>query len=163
MDVKKKYPLQTLLQIREHRIENARQVVLEKQRIVGQCREACVQIENEIRRLGQLRQQQRYSLAHPDPADFANPGIFEQRHAYIELLDNQIAATQQQLVQAQQQLASAEKELDTARAEFFRAKARFEALEKRRHEWKIEQNSLDSRMEEAAAEDLIQAQRFLNH
>ncbi len=44
----KRYPLQTLLQLREHRTEAARMVVLEKQRALQQCIDACTRVQTEL-------------------------------------------------------------------------------------------------------------------
>ena len=46
------------------------------------------------------------------------------------------------------------------RTAFFQAKARLDALEKRRDVWRGEQNVIELRQEEGAAEDLLQARHL---
>ncbi|WP_242111955.1 hypothetical protein [Luteimonas aquatica] len=157
----KRYPLATLLRLREHRTETARMQVLECQRAVAACRDACTVIEGEIRDLQHDRADQRRRLLDPPPAGVPWPMALEQREAHIDLLANYIVAAQQRLAQAQQRLREAERVLDEARTAFFRAKARQEALEKRKDAWRGEQRALEARMDEAAAEDLQQAARLM--
>jgi predicted nucleic acid-binding Zn-ribbon protein len=155
----KRYPLHTLLRLREHRTDAARMLVLERQRAVQACREACTRIEGEIRDLQQERSNQRGRLLDAPPPGVAWPTALAQRESHIEWLGLQVVAAQQRLAQAQQKLREAEKALDDARDAFFRAKARQEALEKRKDAWRGEQRALESRIEEAATEDLWFARR----
>lgn len=157
----KRYPLATLLRLREHRTETARLYVLECQRVVAACREACTAIEGEIRNLHATRNDQRQRLLDPPPPGVAWPIALEQREAHIELLANHIVLAQQRLAQAQQKLREAEQVLADARTAFFRAKARQEALEKRRDTWRGEQRALEARVEEAVTEDLLASARHL--
>src|SRR3546814_16535073 len=48
----KRYPLHTLLRLRAHRTDAARQVVLQKQRAVQACRDACTRTAPELTQLG---------------------------------------------------------------------------------------------------------------
>ena len=153
----KRYPLHTLLRLREHRTEVARLLVFERQRAVQACRDACTRIEHEILQLCDERGSQRARLLEPPPAGLAWPTVLAQREAHIEWLGAQIIAAQQRLAQAQQALREAEQALDEARQAFFRAKARQEALEKRRDSWRGEQRALEARQEEDATADLLMA------
>lgn len=153
----KRYPLQTLLRLREHRTEAARQAVLEQQRVVQARREACTRIEEEILQLCDLRQGQRERLLDPPPPGVDWSTVLAQREAHIEWLGLQVEAARQRLAQAQQALQEAEQELARRRDAFFRAKARQEALEKRRQGWCVEQRALEARQEEDAAADLLLA------
>lgn len=156
----KRYPLQTLVRLREHRTEAARQRVLEKQREAQSCRDACLKLEGEIIALQFEQSQQRARLLDPPPAGVPWSNALVQREAHIELLGEQAEAARQRLFKAQETLRAAEAALAEARAEFFRAKARQDALEKRRDVWRGEQSSLEARQEEGAAEDLLQARHF---
>lgn len=156
----KRYPLHTLLRLREHRTEAARMLVLERQRAVQACRDACARIEVEIRNLQDERSHQRGRLLDAPPPGAAWPTALAQRESHIEWLGMQVTAAQQRLAQAQQKLREAETALVDARDAFFRAKARQEALEKRKDAWRGEQRALESRIEEAAGEDLWVASRM---
>ena len=153
----KRYPLHTLLKLREHRTEAARQVVLEKQRLVQERRDACTAIEHEIVRLGNERTEQRGRLLDPPPPGVDWATVLARREAHVDWLGGQITAAQQRLAQAQKALQAAERELVQAREAFFRAKARHEALEKRRDTWRGEQRALEERKDEDIAADLLLA------
>ena len=153
----KRYPLHTLLRLREHRTDAARLVVLEKQRAVQACREACTRIEHEIVRLCDERAGQRARLLDPSPPGVDWATVLAQREAHIDWLGGEVEAARQRLAQAQKVLQAAERELARAREAFFRARARQEALEKRRDSWRGEQRALDSRREEDITADLLTA------
>jgi len=153
----KRYPLQTLLQLREHRTEAARMVVLEKQRAVQQAQIACDRVQDELTGLERDRGQQRARLLDPPPSGVPWPAALSQREAHIDLLGEQITGAQQRLEKAQDAVRQAEAALQEARDAFFRAKGRQDALEKRRDVWKREQRGLLARQEEAVNEDLLQA------
>ncbi|VXB17472.1 conserved hypothetical protein [Luteimonas sp. 9C] len=153
----KRYPLQTLLQLREHRTEAARLVVLEKQRALQQCIEACTRVQGELTRLERDRSGHRTRLLDPPPPGVPWPAALTQREAHIDLLGEQIVGAQQRLSKAQETVRQAEAALQEARDAFFRAKGRQDALEKRRDLWKREQRGLFERQEEATNEDLLQA------
>lgn len=159
----KRYPLQTLLQLRAHRTGAARMRVLEAQRAVQQCRDACTRCEDELRALDTDRAAHRARLVEAPPAGVPWPAAMSQREAHIDLLGERIVAAQQRLASACEALRQAEAALDEARAAFFRAKAREDALEKRREVWRGEQRGLEARQEEAAGEDLLQARYMARH
>jgi len=153
----KRYPLQTLLQLREHRTEAARLVVLEKQRALQQCIEACTRVQTELSGLEHDRGVHRARLLDPPPSGVLWPAALTQREAHIDLLGEQIVGAQQRLSKAQEAVRQAEAAVQDARDAFFRAKGRQDALEKRRDLWKREQRGLFERQEEATNEDLMQA------
>jgi flagellar biosynthesis chaperone FliJ len=153
----KRYPLHTLLRLREHRAETARQAVLEQQRVVQACRDACTRIEHEILQLCDERGSQRARLLDPPTAGVDWSTVLAQRESHIEWLGLQVEAARQRLAQAHQALSDAEQALAEARQAFFRAKARHEALEKRRDSWRGEQRAIEVRHEEDATADLIMA------
>jgi len=155
----KRYPLHTLVRLREHRAEAARQVVLERQRAAQDCRDACLRIEGEIIALQFAQGQQRARLLDPPPPGVPWASALAQREAHVELLGEQAEAARQRLFRAQDTLREAEEALAAARAGFFRAKARQDALYQRRDAWRGEQSALDARREEGAAEDLLQARQ----
>lgn len=152
-----RYPLQKLLQLRAHRTEKARLVVVEKQRAVRECRQACERIEQEIVELRRERAGQRLRMLEPPPPGIPFPLALEQREAHIDWLGEQEQAAKQRLQKAQQVLQQAEQALADAMQEFFRAKAREDALEKRKGVWRGEMLALETRREEDAAADLVQA------
>ncbi|ASR42915.1 hypothetical protein BEN78_05480 [Xanthomonas citri pv. mangiferaeindicae] len=156
----KRYPLQTLLQLRAHRTEAARRVVLDRQRALQQCQDVCQRIEGEIDELRASRAQHRARLLDPPPAGVPWPAALSQRELYIELIGEQIVGAQARLAKAQDAVREAEQALQAARDAFFRAKAREDALEKRRDVWRGEQRGLQARQEEATAEDLMQARHL---
>lgn len=153
----KRYPLQTLLQLREHRTEAARMVVLDKQRAVQQAQMACDRVQDELTGLERDRGQHRARLLDPPPSGVPWPAALSQREAHIDLLGEQITGAQQRLEKARDAVRQAEAALQEARDAFFRAKGRQDALEKRRDVWKREQRGLLARQEEAVNEDLLQA------
>lgn len=153
----KRYPLQTLIQLREHRTQLAQRALLDAQREAQRCRDACMRIEGEIIALEFERNQQRLRLLDPPPPGVAWPAALEQREAHIDWLQDHAEAARQRLYAAQEVLRVAEQALDAARAEFFRAKAREDALEKRKDVWRGEQFALDERREENAAAERLQA------
>ncbi|WP_101926141.1 MULTISPECIES: hypothetical protein [Luteimonas] len=159
----KRYPLQTLVQLRAHRTETARMLVLEKQRAAQQCRDACTRIEGEVTGLQTDRQSHRAQLLAPPPSGVPWPAALSQREAHIDLLAEHIVAAQQRLAAAQETLRLAEVAVQEARDAFFRAKGRQDALEKRREVWRGEQHSALARQEEAIAEDLLQARFIARH
>lgn len=159
----KRYPLQMLVQLRAHRAEAARMVVLEKQRAALECLDACTRIEGEVTTLQTDRQQQRARLLDPAPPGMPLSAALSQREAHIDLLAEQIVSTQQRLANAQETLRLAEVAVQDARDLFFRAKARQDALEKRRDVWRSEQHSALARQEEAAADDLQQSRFIARH
>jgi DNA repair exonuclease SbcCD ATPase subunit len=154
---RKRYPLQKLLQLRAHRTEKARLLVVERQRAVRECNEACQRIEGEIEGLRQERAGQRLRMMEPPPPGIPFPLALEQREAHIDWLGEQEQAAVRRLAQARQQLQQAEQALAQAMQEFFRAKAREDALEKRKGVWRGEMLALEARREEDAAADLVQA------
>lgn len=153
----KRYPLHTLLRLREHRTDAARQVVLQKQRAVQACRDACTRIEQEIVQLGSERAGQRARLLDAPPPGVDWSSVLAQRESHIDWLGGQIEAARERLAQAHKALQAAERELVEAREAFFRAKARQEALEKRRDSWRGEQRALEARQEEDITADLLMA------
>lgn len=159
----KRYPLHTLVKLREHRTDTARQLLLERQREAQACRDACVRIEGEIIALEHEQGRQRGRLLDPPPPGLLQngmswPSVLSQRETHIDLLGEQAEAARQRLFKAQETLRKAELALDEARTAFFRAKARQEALEKRRDTWRGEQRALESRQEESIAADVVIAQ-----
>ena len=161
----KRYPLQMLIKLREHRVEAARQLLLERQRAVQACRDACTSIEGEITRLLAEQAAQRRRLLDPplqaggDQAA-AWPQALAQRDAHIDLLGEQASAARTRLAAAQDTLRTAEAAAAEARSAFFRAKARQDALEKRRDVWDGEQRLVALQHEEAATDDLLQARHL---
>ncbi|WP_202845419.1 hypothetical protein [Luteimonas saliphila] len=154
---RRRYPLQKLLQLRAHRTGKARLVVVEKQRVVRECRDACTRIEGEITQLRRERAGQRLRMLEPPPPGIPFPLALEQREAHIDWLGEQEQAACLRLQQAQQKLQQAEQALAEAMQAFFRAKAREDALEKRKGLWRGEVIALEARREEDAAADLVQA------
>jgi flagellar biosynthesis chaperone FliJ len=159
MSLRNRFPLNTLIRLREHRAEAARQVLLEKQRETLRCRDACTQIEGEIEGLQRDRVHHRAQLLAPPPAGMPWPAALEQRERHIEHLAELAVAARGRLKQAQAALAQAEKAQDEARTAYFRARTRQEALEKRRDVWQREQRTLQTRREELAAEEALQGRR----
>lgn len=155
----KRYPLETLLRLREHRTEAARQLLLEKQRQTQACRDACVRIEGEIDGLRRDREHHRTQLLAPPPAGIAWPQALAQRERHIDRLAELAVAAQGRLKQAQGALRQAEQAQEEARNAYFRARARQEALEKRRDVWRRDLRREENRREEAAAEDLLLGRR----
>src|SRR3546814_194183 len=86
----KRYPLHTLLRLREHRTDAARQVVLQKQRAVQACRDACTRIEQEIVQLGSERAGQRARLLDAPPPGVDWSSVLAQRESHIDWLGGQI-------------------------------------------------------------------------
>lgn len=159
MSLRARFPLNTLIRLREHRTEAARQALLEKQAQTQRCREQCTRVEGELDGLRRDRAQQRAQLLAPPPPGIPWPAALEQRERHIEHLADLAVAAQSRLKQAQQALLQAEKAQEEARAAYFRARARLEALETRRDHWQREQRSLQLRRDEGAAEDLMQGRR----
>ena len=159
MSLRSRFPLNTLIRLREHRTETARLALLERQRQTQQCRDQCRQIEGEIDALQRDRSHQRAQLLAPPPPGMPWPSVLAQREHHIEHLGDLATAARGRLKQAEQALAQAEKAQDEARNAYFRARARQEALEKRREVWHREQRSLQARREEVAIEDLTQGRR----
>lgn len=155
----KRYPLHTLLQLRAHRVETARMVVLERQRQVQERRDACTAIEGEITSLQHERADQRLRLLDPPPPGVSWPMAMSQRESHIDHLAELVVAARQRLADAQGKLREAEAALDESRKAFFRAKARLDALEKRKDVWRKEQNAITQRREEALSADLLLAAR----
>src|SRR3546814_4755772 len=79
----KRYPLHTLLRLREHRTDAARQVVLQKQRAVQACRDACTRIEQEIVQLGSERAGQRARLLDAPPPGVDWSSVLEIGRAHV--------------------------------------------------------------------------------
>lgn len=156
----KRYPLQTLVRLREHRTEAARQRVLERQREAQACRDACLNIEGEIIALDFEQKQQRGRLLEAPPPGVPWPQALAQREAHVDLLGEQAEAARQRLFKAQDVLRAAELAVTEARTAFFRAKARLDALQKRRDVWHGEQSVREALLEESAAEDLLQARHL---
>lgn len=159
MSLRKRYPLHTLLHLREHRTEKARQHLFERQRETQACRDQCAKIEGEIDHLLGERARQRARLMDQPPADVAWPIAFSQREQHIEHLAELAAAARGRLTKAQQALAAAEQAQEEARAAYFRARARQEALEKRKEIWHRDLRRQEERREEANTADLMQGRR----
>jgi DNA repair exonuclease SbcCD ATPase subunit len=154
---RKRYPLQQLLQLRAHRTERARLVVVEKQRAVRECRQACERIAAEIEALRREQAGQRLRMMAPPPPGIPFPLALEQREAHIDWLGEQEQAAVLRLQQARQQLQQAEQALAEAMQAYVRAKAREDALLQRRQRWRGELAALELRQEEDLAADLVQA------
>lgn len=152
----KRYPLQTLIKLRDHRTQKAQLLVQERQREARRNREACLEIEDEIADLETERGQHRGRLLAPAPVGMPWATVLTQREAHIDWLQGQADAARQRLFKAQETLRAAELALEEAKQAFFRAKARQDALEKRRDVWQGEERSLEARREEAAAAELVQ-------
>jgi len=155
--LRRRYPLQKLLELRAHRTGKARLLVVERQREVRARQEACERIDVEIAGLRAQRADQRLRMMEAPPPGIPFPLALEQREAHIEWLGEQEQAALQRLQQARQKLQQAEQALAEAMREFFRAKAREDALEKRKGVWRGEMLALEARREEDAAADLVQA------
>lgn len=155
------YPLQLLLQLREHRTESARMRLLECQRQTQACRDACTNIEGEIERLKDERKRHRTQLMSVPTAGVSLPMAMAQRERYIEHLADLTVTAVGRLEQAKQALRAAEQIQDQARTEYFRARSRQEALEKRKDVWRKDQRLMESRREEAMTADLVQGRSSL--
>lgn len=155
--MKKRYPLQPLLKLREHRVEQARVELMQRREYAQQCRDACVRIEGEIIALQFERRQQRERLLEAPPPGLCAPQALSQRENHIAHLETLEQAARQRLFQAQDVLRQAELALEQARQAYFRAKSRLEALEKRKGIWRAEQGRLAARLEENAVADVLQA------
>lgn len=153
----KRYPLRQLLQLREHRAEQARRAVLERLACARECRDRCIRIEGEVIAIEYERKEQRRRLLDPPPAGVPWPAALAQREAHIDLLGEQAEAARNHLFAAQEQLRTAELALDQARAAFARARARQDALEKRKALWRDSEDALALRDEEAETADLLMA------
>lgn len=153
----KRYPLQTLLKLREHRTEAARQVVMDRQKDVRARQEDCRAVEGEIVNLQNDRQQHRLNLMAAPPDGVPWPMALAQREAHIDFLAEQVVAARGRLAKAQEALKAAEKALQEARDAFFRAKGREDALHKRKSVWKTELKAEEARQEESDAEELFNA------
>lgn len=156
---RRRYPLETLVRLRAHRTELARQALLEKQRATRACRERCLQIEGEIDILARERGRQRSQLLAPPPPGLDWPSALAQRERHIEYLAELAEAARGRLQQAQAALAQAQQEQDAARQAWFRTRARQDALEQRRDLWRREQHRAEARRDEIATEDLVSARR----
>ena len=141
--------------MREHRLEKARQLVLQRQHERQQCELACTRIEEEIAKLDAEKGAQRQRLLDPPPPGVDWSSVLAQREAHIELLGLQAVAARERLRQAQEKLREADNALREAREAFFRAKARQDALEKRKAVWRSEMLAQELRLEEAANADLL--------
>ena len=153
----KRYPLQTLIQLREHRTGLAQRALLAAQREAQRCRDTCMRIEREIIAIESERSRQRAHLLDQPPPGAPWPVVLAQREAHIDWLGEQAEVARARLRAAQETLRAAERALEDARSAFFRAKARQDALEKRKDVWRGEQLSLDERREENAAAEAVQA------
>ena len=160
MSLRKRFPLETLVRLREHRTESARLVLMEKQRQTQACRDQCTRIDGEIQALHTDRVHHRAQLLAPPPPGMAWPAALEQRERHIDYLAKLAVAAQERLKQAQLALRQAEQAQDEARTAYFRARARQEALEQRREVSRKEQRGFEARREEAAAEDLLMGRRL---
>lgn len=156
---RQRFPLDTLVRLREHRTELARQVLLDRQRATRACQDKCVAIQAEIQALHRDRAQQRAHLLAPPPAGLPWPAALEQRERHIDHLAELAVAAQVRLKNAEQALREAEQAQEEARVAYFRARARQEALEKRRDAWRREQRAAQGRRDEAASEDLLLGRR----
>lgn len=156
---RQRFPLETLVRLREHRTELARQVLLDRQRATRECQDKCAAIQGEIQALRRDRVQQRAQLLAPPPPGMPWPAALEQRERHIDHLAELAVAAQARLKNAEQALRQAEQAQDEARAAYFRARARQEALEKRRDAWRRDQRTAQGRRDEAAAEDLLLGRR----
>ena len=154
---RRRYPLETLVRLRAHRTELARQALLEKQRATRASRERCLRIEGEVDTLARERGRQRSQLLAPPPPGLDWPSALAQRERHIEYLAELAEAARGRLQQARAALAQAEQEQDAARQAWFRTRARQEALEQRRDLWRREQRRAEARRDETAAEDLVSA------
>ncbi len=155
----KRYPLHTLLQLRAHRVETARALVMERQRQVQARREACTAIEGEIRALNDERAAQRLRLLDPPPPGVPWAMAMSQREAHVDHLGECVTGAHKRLADAQGKLREADAALDESRKAFFRAKARLDALEKRKDLWRKEQQAASQRRDEALSADLLLAAR----
>lgn len=151
---RKRFPLDTLVRLREHRTELARQLLLDRQRETRACQDTCVAIQAEIQALHRDRAQHRTQLLAPPPPGMPWPAALEQRERHIDHLAELGVAAQARLRNAEQALRQAEQAQDEARNAYFRARARQEALEKRRDAWRREQRARQNRRDESEAEDL---------
>lgn len=157
----KRYPLQTLIQLREHRVETARLLMLQRQRELQQCQQACTKIEGEIVALETEKSTQRRRLLDPPTPGIDWSSALAQREAHIDWLGLQADAARERLRQAQEKMREAENLLRQAREAFFRAKARLDALEKRKELWRGDMRALELRLEEAANADLAMVRPIL--
>lgn len=153
----KRYPLATLVRLREHRTEAARQLVLQRQREAALQRDACRRIEEEIQALDLERAHQRRQLLDPPPPGLAWPSALAQREAHIGLLQAQATAARERLVAAREALSQAEAALQQARDGYHQARAREDALKKRKDLWRDQQYAQELRQEENATAELLQA------
>ena len=151
----KRYPLQTLLKLREHRVEDARKQLLRQREEVQRRRDTCSAIEAEIAGFDADRAGQRRRLLDPPPPGLAWPQALEAREAHIALLGQQADAARQRLTQARDALREAEIALDAVRRAYFRARARLDALETRKGLWRASERRDAFRREELAVADLI--------
>lgn len=159
MSLRKRYPLETLLRLREHRTERARLALLDAQRHAQACRDQCTQIEGEIDALDNARRQQRARLMSPPPAGMGMSAALQQRECHVAHLLALADAARERLVQAQQRLQQAEQAQAEARTAYFRARSRQDALQQRRDMWRRDLRLTEARRDEAATDDLMSGRR----
>jgi flagellar biosynthesis chaperone FliJ len=159
----KRYPLQTLIHLRELRTQRAQLELLHAQRVLQDCRSACGRIEAEIDELIFLRAEHRAQLANPSMIEPVHSFglLLAQREAHTHHLASLIEASGMRLEQAQAALRHAELEYEAARQILVRAKARQEAMEKRKSLWQRELSISATRREENTAAELTRVHHHL--
>jgi flagellar biosynthesis chaperone FliJ len=159
----KRYPLQTLIHLRELRTQRAQLELLHAQRILQDCRAVCSRIEAEIDGLINLRAEYRAQLANPSMIEPVHSFglLLAQREAHTHHLASLIEAAGERLEQACAALRQAELEYEASRQILVRAKARQEAMEKRKSVWQRELSIAATQREENTAAELTRAHHHL--
>lgn len=159
----KRYPLQTLIHLRELRTQRAQLGLLQAQRILQDCRATCSRIEAEIDGLTALRAEHRSRLADPSFSDPEHPlgALLAQREVHTHHIAGLIDAAGVRLEQAHAALRQAELEYEESRKILVRAKARQDAMEKRKSLWQRELSIAATRHEENTAAELTRVHHHL--
>jgi DNA repair ATPase RecN len=156
--MKRRYPLDVLIQARSVRVDTARrevEIVRAQLRSAELERDRCAAFRDAKQNEFDL---QRRLLIDP-VQERDEQDAFAQREHFIELLSDQLQAATDALTQARDQVRSTMEELETAIQRMHRLQAKLDSLVERKKQWRLAQERAGELREELDAEQVFLSQR----
>ncbi len=155
-----KYPLEEVLEIKEHRVEVAEKVVKEKLRELEKEKEKLKQCE-EARDKVKKHLKAKYDQMFAEFDKGISSAKIEQMKAYIDVVKDRIVAEEQKVKQQQEQVEVAEKNVEMAKEQLKMRRNEQDKIETHKEEW-LKEAKAEVALLETREEDEIGTTMFLS-
>lgn len=131
---KEKYPLKQVLEIKQKRVEDAENVVKEKQQVLDQEKEKLAKREQERDKVKQHKADKLKQLRDELDHGTTSPKI-QQMKAYLKVVDERLKTEEKKVKEQQDKVAVAQRDLDEAKHQLFLRRQEVDKLQTHRKDW----------------------------